>query len=142
MQRSDRVVADPTEKIELGEFVELASVDWTWPDEKKREAIMHELKNTGFFIIQNVPGHDEEQLLKWGKWLMALPKEDKNRITKRFWNKSNPNVYRGLAPFIDNDPSHVEIYDMGYDFDKVSPEEQEYSIHEETPWPNWTEEGK
>ena len=51
MQRSDRVVADPTEKIELGEFVELASVDWTWPDDKKREAIMHELKNTGFFVI-------------------------------------------------------------------------------------------
>ena len=123
MQRSDRLVADPTEKIELGEFVELASVDWTWPDDKKREAIMHELKNTGFFIIQNVPSHDEEKLLKWGKWLMALPKEDKDRITKRFWNKSNPNVYRGLAPFIDNDPSHVEIYDMGYDFDKVSSEE-------------------
>lgn len=31
---------------------------------------------------------------------------------------------------------------MGYDFDKVSLEEQEYSIHEETPWPIWTEEGR
>lgn len=51
-------------------------------------------------------------------------------MTKHFWNKQNPNVYRGLAPFIDNDASHVEIYDMGYDFDKVSPEEQEYQIHE------------
>lgn len=63
-------------------------------------------------------------------------------MTKHFWNKQNPNVYRGLAPFIDNDASHVEIYDMGYDFDKVSPEEQEYQIHEQTPWPTWTEEGK
>jgi len=43
MQRSDRVVGDPNEKIELGEFVELFTVDWTWSDEKKKEAIMHEL---------------------------------------------------------------------------------------------------
>ena len=63
---------DPNEKIELGEFLELASVDWTWPEEKKREAIMTELRSTGFLLITNVPGHDEEQLIKWGKWLMAL----------------------------------------------------------------------
>ena len=43
MQRSDRVVGDPNEKIDLGEFVELFTVDWTWSDEKKKEAIMHEL---------------------------------------------------------------------------------------------------
>jgi hypothetical protein len=47
-------------------------------------------------------------------------------MTKRFWNKGNSNVYRGLAPFIDNDPSHVEIYDMGMDYDKVSAKEQDY----------------
>jgi hypothetical protein len=33
MQRRAPVETDPNEKIELGEFVELASVDWTWPDE-------------------------------------------------------------------------------------------------------------
>lgn len=31
---------------------------------------------------------------------------------------------------------------MGLDFDKVSPEEQEYSIHEPTPWPTWSDEGQ
>ena len=64
---------DPNEKIELGEFLDLQTVDWTWPDEKKRESIMNELKTTGFFIVQNLPGHDEEKLLYWGKWLCALP---------------------------------------------------------------------
>lgn len=135
-------MTDPNEKIELGEFLELKSVDWTWSDEKKRESILHELKTTGFFLITNVPGHDEEQLLKWGQWLCALSKEEKDRLTKKYWNPANKNVYRGLAPFIDNDPSHVEIYDMGMDFDKVSPNEQEYMIHEETPWPTWSEEGR
>jgi hypothetical protein len=81
-------------------------------------------------MISNVPGHDEEKLKYWGKWLMALPKEDKDRMTKKFWNPANPNKYRGLAPFIDNDPSHVEIYDMGLDYDKVSEEERDYQIHE------------
>jgi isopenicillin N synthase-like dioxygenase len=133
---------DPNEKIELGEFLELNAVDWAWPAEKKREGIMKELSTVGFFLVTNVPGHDEEQLIKWGKWLMALSKEEKDRLTKRFWNKDNENRYRGLAPFIDNDPSHVEIYDMGLDFDKVSPEEQEYTIHEATPWPTWSEEGQ
>ena len=87
---------------------------------------MNELKTTGFFIVNNVQGHDEEKLLYWGKWLCALPKADKDRLTKKYWKPENQNIYRGLAPFIDNDPSHVEIYDMGMDFDKVSPNEQEY----------------
>jgi hypothetical protein len=39
--------------------VELAAVDWTWPAEKKRDAIMKELREVGFFVITNVPGHDE-----------------------------------------------------------------------------------
>ena len=117
------VPINPNEKIELGEFVELAAVDWTWPNERKREAIMNELRNVGFFVVTNVPGHDEEKLLNCAKWLCALPKEEKDRLTKKFWNMNNPNVYRGLAPFIENDPSHVEIYDMGYDYDKITPEE-------------------
>jgi isopenicillin N synthase-like dioxygenase len=133
---------DPTEKIELGEFLELQQVDWTLPDEVKREKILHELRTTGFLLITNVPGHDEERLMHWGKWLCGLSKEEKGRLTKRYWNKENKNVYRGLAPFIDNDPSHVEIYDMGLDFDKVTPPEQEYILHEETPWPTWSEEGR
>ena len=89
----------------------------------KREAIMNELKTIGFFVITNVPGHDEEKLLYWGKWLCSLSKEEKDRMTKKYWNPNNSNIYRGFAPFINNDPSHVEIFDMGLDFDKVSPEE-------------------
>ena len=101
----------------------MTAVDWTWPKERKRETILNELKTIGFFVITNVPGHDEKQLLECGQWLCNLSKEEKLRLTKKFWNPENPNIYRGLAPFIDNDSSHVEIYDMGLDFDKVSPEE-------------------
>lgn len=52
--------------VELGEFVELNQIDWTWAREKKVEAVMHELKTVGFFLITNVPGYDEKDLLHWG----------------------------------------------------------------------------
>lgn len=54
---------------------------------------------------------------------------------KNHFNQENPNFYRGMAPFIDNDPSHKELYEIGLDLYKVSREEQQYSLHEETPWP-------
>ncbi len=47
-----------------------------------------------------------------------------------------------MAPFMDNDPSHVEIFDTGLDIEDVSEEEKEYSLHERTPWPEWSDEGK
>lgn len=56
-------------------------------------------------------------------------------MIKNFWNKKNPNVYRGMAPFVDNDASHIEIFEVGTDFSKVSPEEQDTPLHEETPFP-------
>jgi hypothetical protein len=40
-----------------------------------------------------------------------------------------------MAPFIANDPSHKELYEIGLDLSKVSEEEQKYSLHENTPWP-------
>lgn len=40
-----------------------------------------------------------------------------------------------MAPFIANDPSHKELYEIGLDLSKVSEEEQKYSLHENIPWP-------
>ena len=50
--------------------------------------------------------------------------------------KENPNYYRGFAPFIANDPSHKELYEVGLDLSKVSDAEKQYSLHEDTPWPD------
>lgn len=59
----------------------------------------------------------------------------KQHLYKNHFRRQNPNYYRGLAPFIPNDPSHKELYEIGLDLAKVSDEEQQYSLHEETPWP-------
>lgn len=122
------------------DFYDLTQIDWTWPREKRVEAVIHELKTVGFFLITNVPDFNEKDLIHYGEWFCNHPEEWKRKFYKRNWNKDNENIYRGLAPFIDNDPSHVEIYDMGLDYDLVSEEEREYSLHERTPWPMETEE--
>ena len=44
--------------------VELMSVDMTWPREKITEGIMYQLKNLGFLSFTNIPGYDEQELLK------------------------------------------------------------------------------
>ena len=50
-------------------------------------------------------------------------------------NTENTNIYRGYIPFIDNDPSHKEMLDMGCDYDTVSEEEKRLPLVEETPMP-------
>ena len=37
-------------------------------------------------------------------------------------NPDNKNIYRGLAPFVDNDVSHKELFDMGYPYEWLSEE--------------------
>jgi hypothetical protein len=54
-------------------------------------------------------------------------------------NKDNSNYYRGISPFIPNDPSYKELYDIGMDYSKVSDFEKQFSLHEETPFPGGEE---
>lgn len=56
-------------------------------------------------------------------------------MLKNHFHAENKNYYRGYAPFIANDPSHKELYEVGLDMKHVSDEEQRYPLHEETPWP-------
>ena len=42
---------------------------------------------------------------------------------------------------MDNDPSHIEIFEVGLDYEKVSDAERDTPLHESTPWPEAGEEG-
>jgi len=64
-----------------------------------------------------------------------LSEEEKKRLHSHHHNSQNSNYYRGLSPFISNDVSHKEVYDMGLDYTKVSDFEKTFSLHEETPFP-------
>ena len=59
----------------------------------------------------------------------------KRKLYKNHFLKENPNYYRGFAPFIANDSSYKELYEIGLDLSKVSDYEKQFSLHEDTPWP-------
>ena len=54
---------------------------------------------------------------------------------KNHFCSENKNTYRGIAPFVPNDPSHKEFYEVGLNFSEVSEKESNFLIHEETPFP-------
>ncbi len=105
------------------------------PREVITSQIMEQMNNLGFLLLSNIPGYDEENLFEQQKWFFNLPDDVKAKLQKNHFNKENPNFYRGFAPFIANDPSFKELYEIGLDYSKVSEDEQIYSLHEETPWP-------
>jgi isopenicillin N synthase-like dioxygenase len=64
-----------------------------------------------------------------------LPNEVKNGLKMQHHNRDNKNRYRGLVPFLDNDPSHKELFDMGWPYHQTSDSQKKYPIIEETPFP-------
>ena len=102
------------------------------------------MENEGFLVLQNVPGYDQDELLKWQKWFYALPKAERESLAIAHLardGKHHPNTYRGFAPFLNNDVSHKEMFEIGLDYDQVSEEEKLCPLHEYTPWPK-SEDGK
>jgi isopenicillin N synthase-like dioxygenase len=95
------------------------------------------MNNLGFLLLSNIPDFDEEKLFAHQKWFFSLPDEVKAKLHMNHYNSENPNHYRGLAPFIANDPSFKELYEIGLDYEKVSEDERKYHLHEETPWPDY-----
>jgi hypothetical protein len=70
--------------------------------------------------LSNIPDYDEQALFAHQKWFFALSDEVKQKLYKQHFAPENKNIYRGLAPFVDNDPSHKELYEVGLDWARVS----------------------
>lgn len=119
----------------MEDHLDLHAVDMQGPHDDITAQLMHQMTNLGFLALANIPGYDEEALFRHQKWFFALSPEAKQALYKNHFRKENKNLYRGLAPFIDNDPSHKELYEIGLDWAQVSEEERRYPLHEETPWP-------
>ena len=96
---------------------------------------MDQMTNLGFLLLSNISGFDESQLFDHQKWFFNLSEDVKRKLYKNHFLKENPNYYRGFAPFIPNDPSYKELYEIGLDMSKVIEHEQQFSLHEDTPWP-------
>lgn len=94
------------------------------------------METLGFLLLSNIPGFREEEIFRWQKWFFSMPDAVKDKIIMNHFNHpQNPNHYRGLAPFLDNDISHKEFFEVGLDLSKVSDLEKQLPLHEATPWP-------
>ena len=74
---------------------------------------MKMLTEVGFLHLKNVPGFDEDNLLADIKEFFSIPDKIKKQGQPKHLNNKNENIYRGWFPFLDNDISHKEFFDMG-----------------------------
>ena len=53
----------------------------------------------------------------------------------RHHRAENKNYFRGLIPFVDNDPAHKELYDLGGSVALCSDEALKLPLYEDAPFP-------
>ena len=82
--------------------------------------IMDQMRSVGFILINNLPEFDEDELLEATKAFHNMPLEVKMKLALKHFNNETSNLYRGYFPFIDNDPSHKEFYDIGRPLEDIS----------------------
>ena len=92
------------------------------PEEEIIPKMIEMCSTVGFLYLKNIEGFDEEKLLKDTKAFHSIPQEIKKQAWPKHLNKENPNIFRGWFPFMDNDPSHKEFYDMGLPIRDIDPE--------------------
>ena len=100
------------------------------------EALLHQMSNTGFVTLERVPDYDEDELFRAVKaFHHDIPLEEKDKLKLKHFNQKNTNIYRGFFPFLDNDVSHKEMYDMCRPLSDYTEEERKSCpLYEETPW--------
>ena len=110
--------------IDEKDMVSLPAIDMNDREDKIVPAIMEMLTEVGFLHLKNVPGFREDQLLADVKAFHRLPERIKKAGQPKHLNPANKHVYRGWFPFLDNDVSHKEFFDMGCPYDEVRDEEK------------------
>ena len=72
------------------------------------------MSSVGFIYLKNVVGYNQDELYQAVKaFYYDIPIEDKEQLKLKHFNQENPNRLLGYFPFIDNDPSHKEIFHSG-----------------------------
>lgn len=117
------------------DYIDLFGVDLHSSEADIVHQFREQMGTLGFLCIYNVDGFDEETMLAAVQKLHGISESEKKKLFCANHNSQNSNIYRGLSPFIDNDESHKEIFDMGLPLTEISESERKYPLYEETPFP-------
>ena len=86
--------------------------------------IMHQMSTVGFLLLSNIPDYNQDELLRAiTAFHTKISLDDKMKMAPKHFNSNNDNRLRGFFPFIPNDPSHKEFYDMSHSLNELEPEE-------------------
>lgn len=127
--------ADDVPELEL-KAVDFSKECETNPADKIISELLMQFATVGFLKIKNLEGFDEDRYLMACQMFHNLPMDRKRKLLLAKDNPANPNNYRGYLPFVGNDPSHKEMYDMGMPRAWVNQQEwNRYFLYEDTPFP-------
>ena len=113
------------------------AVDFSEKDDLKlSEQLMSQMTSVGFCYVTNVKGHDEDKLLKALKKFFAISEESKMKLALNHFRKKNPNIYHGYFPFLKNNVSYKEFYQLSRPLSDYSDwEKQGCPLYHDCPWP-------
>lgn len=122
--------------VDPAEMITLEAIDMTLPEEQIVPKLMQNLTSVGFLTLSNIPDYDETDHFKAVRaFYKDIPEEERAKLVWHNHNPQNQNYYRGLTPFVGNDPAHKEMYDLGCSLNLVSDENLKYPLYEDTPFP-------
>ena len=122
--------------VKQKDLVDLPAIDLSKPEKQIIPEIMNNMNTLGFFLLKNVPDFDEGELFKAVRaFYKDIPEVERRKLILRNHIKENLNYFRGILPFVENDPAHKELYDMGEPLNKVSDASLKFPFYEETPFP-------
>ena len=98
--------------------------------------LMKYVTDIGFVALTDIPEFDEQELHKAiVSFYHDMTEEDRNSLLLKHFNPANENRVLGYFPFLPNDKSHKEIFDMMRPFSDYSEKElREFPGYEPTPW--------
>lgn len=118
------------------EMVSLPAVDLSDTEENIVRGMYDQMTTLGFLQLKNVEGFDETKLLQDIKQFHSMPDTEKRKLYTKQFNPENSNMFHGLFPFIDNDASHKEFFDMGAPYDEADEFERTQLLVEDTRMPD------
>ena len=122
--------------INPDDMVDLEAIDMSLPEDQIIHKLMQNCHSVGFFAMTNVEEFDEGELYNAvTAFFKDIPGEERNKLMMQNAAPENKNHYRGLTPFVDNDPAHKEFYDMGSSLKFCSDEALKLPLYEDTPFP-------
>ena len=118
------------------DLVDLQAIDMSLPESEVIPQLIQNLRTIGFFTLKNVEGFDEDELFRAVHgFYKDVPEEERRKLVWQNHCPDNSNYFRGLIPFVENDPAHKELYDMGGSLSLVSDEALKHAFYEQTPFP-------